>query len=49
MTYEVQIFKLITEGHLSKELTKRAQDGWRVASTCHVEKLGFVVTWEKPA
>jgi hypothetical protein len=50
MTYEVQIFKLVSEGHLTKEMNKKAADGWQVISTTYIEKhQQFVITWGKPA
>ena len=46
--YEVQQFTMITEGHLTKELNKRAEQGWRVVSTAINDKpRAFVVTWER--
>lgn len=47
MTYDVQMFKKFDEGHLTKELNKRAADGWQIVSTAvggHPLPY-FIVTW----
>jgi hypothetical protein len=48
MTYDVQIFSLLTETHLTKEMNKRASAGWSVISTAAVAKNFFIVTWGRP-
>ncbi|MEO6574242.1 MAG: hypothetical protein ABIP89_10405 [Polyangiaceae bacterium] len=49
MTYEVQMFKSFSEGHLTKEFNKKAAEGWVLISTAAMEKTYLIVTWGRPA